>query len=59
MADEATPKALLRECERVGLNPVSLRAGRVWGGLPQKIFKFGCFLLQSRQSSALFPGLVT
>ena len=41
------------ECER-GLNPLSLV-----GGLPQKISKFGCFLLQARYSSALFPDLLT
>ena len=42
------------ECER-GLNPLSL------GGLgtsPRKFSKFWCFLLQSRHSSALLPGLL-
>ena len=37
------------ECER----------GGVWGASPRKFSKFGCFFLQSRHSSALFPGLLT
>ena len=43
------------ECER-GLNPLSL--GAVWGASPIKVSTFWCFLLQSRHSSALLPGLL-
>ena len=53
IADEETPKALLGESVR-GINAVSLRQVG-GGGAPQK---FECFLLQSRHSSALFPGLL-
>ena len=40
--------------QRGGVNKPSL----VGGGLPRKFAKFGCFLLQSGHSSALFPGLL-
>ena len=45
------------EFERGGL-PLT-GGGGIWKGLPRTFSTFGCFLLQSRHSSALFPGLLT
>ena len=39
-----------------GVKTPSLRG--VWGGLPIKLSIFWCFLLQSRHSSTLLPGLL-
>ena len=50
-----SPKVLLGECER-GLTPPLTGES---GGLPRIFFLIGCFLLQSRHSSALIPGLLT